>query len=112
MDVQFRTNKLRDAFLEHKIATKQFGDRDGKLYIRRINELASCETLGDVLDLPFGKPHALSGERAGEFAINMVQPRRLIFVPLDEEGQRIAADKIKPGEVKSIQVWEVVNYHD
>jgi toxin HigB-1 len=58
-----------------------------------------------------GKCHALSGDRAGEFAVGLWGSYRLIFAPDHDPLPRLPDGGIDTAHVTSIVIREVVDYH-
>ena len=83
--------------------------RAGKLK-ERLAQLKFAGTLEDVRRLP-GNYHELTGNRKGQWACDLDQPYRLIFIPhenpipANEHGQYVWA------EITGIEVVEIINYH-
>jgi len=49
---------------------------------------------------------------AGQFAVHLLEPYRLVFVPIDPELARGPNGIIDLKKVTAISILEVVNYHD
>ena len=78
------------------------------------NRLAVLRSASNLSLVPSSRPerlHQLSGNRKGQFAVDLVQPQRLVFepnldpVPENEEG---GIDKY---QVTAISIIEVTDYH-
>lgn len=78
---------------------------------RRLAVLRAARSLAQV---PVTRPerlHELVGDRDGQFAVDLVHPHRLVFVP-DHEPWPLAADGgIDRERVTAIVVLGVVDYH-
>ena len=78
---------------------------------RRLAVLSSASTLSKV---PTSKPdrrHQLRGDRSGQYAVDLVHPRRLIFEPNHEPLPRRADGGIDTDQVTAIRIIEVIDYH-
>lgn len=85
MQVLFRTNKLEKCFLDSKTAFRTFGQEVGERYIQRIQIMQATPDLRLLMLLPRLRCHALKGDRAGEWAINLTGQIRLIFTIVNQE---------------------------
>lgn len=110
MEVSFQTKKLEKLALDEKKCLKELGKLRSGLFLRRLQELYRASSLEDVRHLP-GRYHELTGNRKGQWACDLDQPYRLVFVPhedpipTDENGRYIWI------EIKAIEIVEITNYH-
>ena len=111
MEITFRTRKLQKVFNSCKDIKRTYGDRMARAIQNRLAVLRSASNLSLV---PSSRPerlHQLSGNRKGQFAVDLVQPQRLVFepnldpIPENEEG---GIDKY---QVTAISIIEVTDYH-
>lgn len=78
MQVQFRTKRLEECYLQHKIAVRAFGDEVARRYIQRINTIKATRSVDELRRLPGLRFHSLTGDRQGQYAINLTGFYRLI----------------------------------
>ena len=111
MEITFRTRKLQKVFNSCKDIKRTYGDRMARAIQNRLAVLRSASNLSLV---PSSRPerlHQLSGNRKGQFAVDLVQPQRLVFepnldpIPENEEG---GIDKY---QVTAISIIAVTDYH-
>jgi len=69
--VKFRTNKLERYYLEEKKAVRALGSDVARRFIMRINIIKAARSLEELKILPGLRCHALTGDRKGEYAINI-----------------------------------------
>jgi len=86
---------------------KRFAARASKL-LTRLLDLRSAPTLGDLP--PSFRPHPLVGDRRGQFAIDVVNGLRVVFIALDP------VPKSKDGsinwrQVDHIEIIFIGDYH-
>lgn len=86
---------------------KRFGQFAAPLK-RRLAQLRAAEVLSHVV---LGNPHPLSGNRAGEFAVDITQNYRLIFEPGDDPVPLSDDGSVDVSQVSAIRVLEVGDYH-
>lgn len=110
MDVSFRTTKLEKSLNTHKLLVRIHGDKRAGRIRRRLDDLAAADTLDDMRYLP-GRCHELSGDRAGQLALDLDHPYRLIFapahnpLPLKEDGG------LDWTAITAIEILEIEDYH-
>ena len=82
--------------------------------MRRLAELAAAATLADVLLLPGARCHKLTADLArprGRFAVSLRQPYRLVFEVANDPVPTTADGGVDAGQVTSVEIIEVINYH-
>ena len=70
---------------------------DGKIQ-QRIDELTAADSVEMMIQYYVGRCHSLTGKRAGQYALDLVQPYRLIFTKIGNE-------------IQIAEVQEIVDYH-
>jgi plasmid maintenance system killer protein len=71
--------------------------------------LAAAPTLADLEGVP-GRCHALHGDLAGQFAMHLAGPSRLVFSPHGAT-QTLADGGLDRHSVTAIEVTEITDYH-
>ena len=110
MDITFSNNKLKKYAENESLCKKKRGETRSTLYLTRIGDLASADSLEDVRNLP-GRYHELVANRKGQWACDLDHPYRLIFephedpIPTDKDGKYIWI------EIKGVEIIEIENYH-
>ncbi len=92
MEVKFKTKKLQKQYEDSKHAVKDYGKDVAKKYIQRVNILKSAKSFDDLYKIPQLRFHPLTGNRKGEFAINLTGFYRLIII---NDGDRFDIAKIE-----------------
>lgn len=65
---------------------------------QRIDEIRAADSVEQMVQFKIGRCHVLTGKRKGQYALDLVQPYRLVF--------------IKKGEIVQIAIiHEIVDYH-
>ena len=98
MHVRYRTKKLEKACENYTHAVKKYGIEMGNLIHIRIDQLKSAESVMHLVQHKIGRCHPLTGDREGQYAMNLVHPYRLIFTQYDEA-------------TITVQIEEIVDYH-
>lgn len=77
----------------------------------RLVVLKAAPTLAAVPTTPPDRCHQLSGDRKGQFAVDLVQPFRIVFVPNDTEKVSEIDGGIDKQQVTAITIVDVADYH-
>lgn len=110
MEITFGNNKLEKLANDEKKRERELGVKRAKLYGRRLDDLRAATTLEDVRFLP-GHYHELVGDRKGQWACDLDQPYRLIFVPHENPIPQDGNGKYLWIEIKGVEITEISNYH-
>lgn len=97
MEIRYKTKKLEKICTDASIARKEKGAEMAKKIFQRIAEIRAAENLAEMLRFKYGRFHPLSGDRQGQYAMDLVQPHRLVLEVVD--GVCIAC------------IIEIVDYH-
>ena len=111
MQISFPNRRLAKKFNSDKELTREYGRKVAKTIQMRLAVLRAARCLRLV---PVQKPvrrHQLVGDRKGKFAVDLVHPFRLVFVPDHNPVPRLDDGGIDLEAVIAIQVLEVVDYH-
>lgn len=108
MVIRFRTRRLETIANDGKAAQKALGKRCAALLRARLDDLRAADDLNVMRHLP-GRCHELKGNRAGQFAMDLEHPRRLVFEPLD--GDSRAEGGLDWSTVTAIEMVEIIDYH-
>ena len=111
MDIVFARRKLEKTFNTETDLKRIFGDRMARTIAMRLAVLRKARTLSMV---PVTRPerrHQLEGDRAGQYAVDLVHPKRLVFEPNHNPTPRKEDGGIDTDQVTAITVIEVIDYH-
>ena len=81
MKIEFRSSKLAKQCSSAKAMRRSWGENMARKLQARLAELEAAASLDDISKVPPAKCHELSGDRAGQLSVDLVQPFRLLFVP-------------------------------
>ncbi len=93
---------------EDKHQRKHLGEKRAKRLKVRLSELRAVET---VSQLRVGRPHALTGDRAGQYSVDLDGPMRLLFEPSDQPPPSLEAGGIDWKQVTSVRILEIGDTH-
>lgn len=94
MEVTFRMRHLERCYTEHKIAVLEFGAEVARRYVQRINVLQAAMSVDELRHLPGLRFHALSGNREGQYAVNLDGFHRLILTLQGTEMQVLRVEEV------------------
>jgi proteic killer suppression protein len=117
MEITFTDGKLKKLCLQEKEAQKKLGADCSKKLKTRLADLAAVSC---VAELTAGSPHRLTGDRAGQYALDIDKSKpgrrrggkRLVFkpdndpVPLTEDGS------VDWSKVTAVCIVFIGDYHD
>jgi toxin HigB-1 len=110
IDISWSSSKLEKKCADDLQGVRHWGADNWRALKRRLAVLAAAPTLEDMEGVP-GRCHQLVGDRAGQFAMDLRGPYRLIFEPDHNPLPRIGDGGIDRARVTKITIREVVNYH-
>lgn len=111
MEIEFASRRLQEACNSAKDMTRVWGSQMSKKLQQRLSELAAAATLEDMRKMP-GRCHELKADRKGQFALDLVHPKRLVFSPNNNPKPTRADGGLDWSKVTKIVILEVVDYHD
>lgn len=111
MDIAFRTRKLEKTFNSAGTLRKAYGDRMAKTIMMRLAVLKNARNLGLVPTTPPDRRHQLRADRDEQFAVDLVQPYRLVFEPNHDPLPRREDGGIDTDQVTAITIVDVIDYH-
>ncbi|MBF0510064.1 MAG: type II toxin-antitoxin system RelE/ParE family toxin [Deltaproteobacteria bacterium] len=79
MEIRFRTRKMEKHYRHHQEAEQAYGKEVARRYIERVNLIKQAHDIEGVKALPGLRCHPLTGNRKGQWAINLTGSVRLIF---------------------------------
>ena len=109
MEVKFANKNLRAICEKQGLARTKLGDVCAhKLRTR----LADLEAVDRVTELVAGRPHALTGSRHGQFAVDLAGGKRLVFTPSNDPVPRRLDESIDWSGVTIIRIDYIGDYHE
>ncbi len=111
MEIRFNRRKDQKTFESKRELQKKFGDPVARKIMARMGILKNAPNLTGVPTTPPTRLHQLTGNREGQFAVDLGQPYRLVFAPNHEPLPTKDDGGLDRGRVTAIIVLEVVDYH-
>lgn len=98
MQVQYKSKKIYKVCTNANAARREYGEKmAGKIH-QRIDEISAADTVEMLVQFHIGRCHSLTGNREGQYAMDLVHPYRLIFTK-------------KGYEIQIAEIQEIVDYH-
>lgn len=111
MEICFRTKKLQRICSEEKEMLKILGRKCTEKLKQRMMELKAADSLSDMSHLPPTRCHELTGNRAGQFSVDLQQPLRLLFIPINDPIPVQDDGGIDRRRVTEIEIFEMADTH-
>ncbi len=110
MKIEYRKNKLKKQLSSASEIKRNFG-LNAKRISSRLDDINASPSLYVLMQIPATNCHKLSGDRDGEWALNISVNHRMIFelahnpLPKNEDGS------LDTQSVTNICITEIVDYH-
>jgi len=110
MEISFRTSKLAKLCNSETKLRGKYGPRMASLIQQRLIDLSEAETLEIMRHVP-GRCHQLTENLDGLFAVDLVHPDRLVFVPDHDPIPELSSGGVDWSQVTKIEVVGIGDYH-
>jgi proteic killer suppression protein len=107
--ISIHDKALRRLCEESSLQNRQLRDVGARRLRTRLAELQAAATVAHLVS---GRPHPLRGERAGQFALDLDNGRRLVFRPSEVPPPQRADGGIAWERVSAIDIVYIGDYHD
>lgn len=98
MLIEYKTRKIEKICVSIYEAEKKHGKEMAIKIHQRIDEISAAESVDEMIQFRIGRCHALMGNRKEQYAVDLVQPYRLVF---EKNGD----------EIQIAKIMEIVDYH-
>ena len=103
MEIRFANSQIEKVCTSPERAVKKYGARCARILLDRMRQMRLAENIRE-LSQQSGHFHALTGERKGQWACNLLGGLRLVFVP-GARGEMVLK------EITYLTITEIVDYH-
>ncbi len=111
MDITFASTQLWKDCNDDKRLRREYGAENARLIRRRLDELHAADCLEDLRTLPQCRCHELTGNRKGQFSVDVMHPYRLIFIPSHDPIPTKEDGGIDWARVTAVLILEVTDTH-
>lgn len=80
------------------VAEKKYGREMADKIHQRIDEIRASDTVEQMIQYRIGRCHPLRHNRQGQYAVDLIQPKRLVFEKIGNE-------------IQIVNIIEVIDYH-
>lgn len=98
MKITYKTRKIEKVCTIASEAEKKYGSKMAEKIHQRIDEIDASVNVEAMVQFHIGRCHPLSGERKGQYAMDLIHPYRLVFEKIGDE-------------IQIANVVEIVDYH-
>ena len=98
MIVTYLDRRIEKTCTDYSEAVRQHGTKMAMKIFQRICELSAAPSVEMMIAYHIGRCHPLHGNRKGQFAVDLIQPYRLVF-------QRFG------DIVQIVRILEITDYH-
>lgn len=84
MIIQYKSKKLERICTLASVAQKKYGLEMAVAIQKRIQEINAAESVEQMIRFRIGRCHSLKGDRDGQYAVDLIQPHRLVFTVCKE----------------------------
>ena len=109
VEISFGGSQLRKLCEQRKVAERRLGPDGARKLTSR---LADLQAVACVAELRAGRPHPLSGDRQGQFALNLSGGSLLVFVADQPEDDCMVDGVIDWSLVRAVRIVFIGDYHD
>ena len=110
MKIDYKKNKLKKQLSDASEIKKAFGV-NAKRVSSRLDDITASPNLLVLMQIASANCHPLSGDRIGEWALDISGNFRLIFEIADNPLPKTPGGSIDTLLVKSICILEIIDYH-
>lgn len=98
MKVNYKNRAIEKICTNATTATKKYGQRMAEVIHLRIDQISAALNVEMMIKFRIGRCHPLTGNRKGQYAVDLEHPYRMIFV-------------VEDGTIQIAEIQEIVDYH-
>lgn len=98
MKVEYRNRSIEKVCTMASVAEKKHGKLMAEKIQQRIDEIIAATSVEEMIQYHIGRCHPLHQNRAGQYAVDLIHPHRLVF-------------EKKGDEIQIANIIEIVDYH-
>lgn len=111
MEITFTSRKLAKTCNSKSNLDRAYGSECAEKVASRLQTLEAADSLADVMKVPQCRCHPLKGDRAGEFAVDVKHPFRLVFKPAHNPLPEKEDGGLDLTKVTSVEILRIEDYH-
>ena len=98
LEISYSSSTFRKVCEDAEVATKRYGAKMAAKIQQRIEEIRAALSVEMLIQFHIGRCHPLTGDRKGQYAMDLTHPYRLVF---EKRNDRLVA----------VEILEIVDYH-
>lgn len=98
MEVEYKNISLEKVCTNASVAKKKYGTEMAEKIHLRIDQIRAAASVEEMIQYGVGRCHPLRQNRQGQYAVDLVQPMRLVF-------------NKKGNEIQIACILEITDYH-
>lgn len=98
MQIEYRNSKIKKICTNAYEAEKKHGKEMAEKIQLRIDQISAALSVEMMIQYKIGRCHSLKGNRKEQYAVDLVNPYRLVF-------------EKKGNEIQIANIMEIVDYH-
>lgn len=98
MQIEYKNNGIKKVCTIASVAEKKYGREMADKIHQRIDEIRASDTVEQMIQYRIGRCHPLRHNRQGQYAVDLIQPKRLVFEKIGNE-------------IQIVNIIEVIDYH-
>ena len=110
MKIEYQKNKLKKQLSSASEIKRNFGV-DAKRISSRLDDIIAAPNLYVLMQIPAANCHKLSGDRDGEWALNISVNHRMVFEITNDPLPIKGDGSLDTQSVTDICITEIVDYH-
>lgn len=79
LQIIYSNNELCRVCTDKTAAVNAYGTEMARKILYRINQISACDSVEQMINYRLGRCHPLKGKRADQYAVDLIQPYRLVF---------------------------------
>lgn len=98
MEIEYKSRRLKKVCTIAGETEKKHGEKMAAKIHQRIDEITAADSVEQLIQYRIGGCHILKGNRKKQYAMDLVQPYRLVF-------------EVNGSAIQIVRVIEIVDYH-
>jgi proteic killer suppression protein len=98
LQIEYKSRGLKKVCTNASEAEKKYGKKMAAKIHQRIDEITAADSVEQLIQYRVGGCHILKGDRKNQYAMDLIQPYRLVF-------------ETNGSAIQIVRVIEIINYH-
>ena len=112
MEFEICDRELKKIFLDKRALVHAYGTEQADLILMRLAEIYAVDNFEILKKVPGPRLHPLTGNRKGQFSVDLLFPYRLIIEPANDNQSKKPDGTIVWKRVTKVRILEIANTHE